>query len=185
MTGNLSCETSVNFQELWPAGMTYPQFVEAANPIHRGLWESVYRLAKVPEWAMVAGHAEPRNFLALAEDWCGDAVNTLPIVARWVESVPGFDMRLLRRDEHPALMDQYLTNGARSIPLVIALDAAFRELGHWGPRPRELQEWVMANRATIPKEERYKQVRRWYATDRGQSTIREIMQAAALPTPAP
>jgi Thioredoxin len=165
--------------------MTFPQFVAEANPVHRGLWEGVYRLAKVPVWATVAEPTEPRNFLALAEDWCGDAVNTLPNVARWVERVSVFDLRLLRRDEHPGLMDRYCTDGARSIPIVIALDPAFRELGHWGPRPRELQQWVMANRATIPKEERYKQVRRWYAADRGQSTIREIMQAAGLPTPPP
>jgi hypothetical protein len=81
-------------------------------------------------------------------------------------------------------MDRYLTNGSRSIPIVIALDAGFNELGHWGPRPRELQQWVMANRATMPKPERYRQVRRWYAEDRGQSTIRELMQSAALPVPA-
>jgi hypothetical protein len=165
--------------------MTYAQFVEAASPLHRGLWESIYRLAKTPEWALPAGGAEPRHLLALAEDWCGDAVNTVPYVARWVESVDGFDLRILRRDEHPAVMDRYLTSGARSIPIVIALDAGFRELGHWGPRPRELQAWVMANRETMPKDERYQQVRRWYATDRGHSTIREIMQAAELATPLP
>jgi len=175
----------MNFRELWQAGLTYPQFVEAADPIHRGLWEGVYRLAKVPQWAVTASGTESRHFLALAEDWCGDAVNTLPIVARWVESVPGFDFRLLRRDENPEVMDRYLTNGARSIPIVIALDAAFHELGHWGPRPRELQDWVMANRTTMPKAERYKEVRRWYAADRGQSAIREVMQAAALPAPVP
>ena len=35
-------------------------------------------------------------------------------------------------------MNQYLTNGTRSIPLAIALDANFVELGHWGPRPSVL-----------------------------------------------
>jgi len=173
----------MNFRELWDAGMTYPQFVEAASSVHRGLWESIYRLAKVPEWSLPAHGTMPRHLLALAEDWCGDAVNTVPFVARWVESVAGFDLRILRRDEHPAVMGQYLTNGARSIPIVITLDADFLELGHWGPRPRELQAWVMTNRETMPKDERYKQVRRWYASDRGHSTIREIMQAAELATP--
>ena len=49
-------------------------------------------------------------------------------------------------------MDQYLTNGSRSIPIVIVLDDDFRELGHWGPRPAELQAWVMANRGTITED---------------------------------
>jgi hypothetical protein len=74
-------------------------------------------------------------------------------------------------------MDRYLTNGARSIPIVIALDREFRELGAWGPRPRELQAWVTANKDTMPKDERYKAVRRWYARDKGESTIREVMEA--------
>jgi hypothetical protein len=183
MGRNLSGETGLDFRELWQAALTHSGFVEAANPMHRGLWEGLYRVAKVPEWAAVADGTGPRHFLALVEDWCGDAVNTIPVVARWVESVPGFDLRLLRRDEHPALMDRYLTNGARAIPVVIALDAAFRELGHWGPRPRELQQWVMANRTAMPADQRYREVRRWYAVDRGHSTIREIMQAAGLDPP--
>jgi hypothetical protein len=183
MDGNLPGEAAMNFRELWQAGMTYPEFVEVASPAHRGLWESIYRLARVPEWALVAGGTEPRHFLALAEDWCGDAVNTLPFMARWVEAAAGFDLRILRRDEHPAVMERYLTTGARAIPIVIALDAGFRELGHWGPRPRELQRWVMASHETMPKDERYTLVRRWYASDRGHSTIREVMEAAQLATP--
>jgi hypothetical protein len=91
-----------------------------------------------------------------------------------VESVPGLSLRILQRDENPELMDRYLTNGSRSIPIVIALDEEFNELGHWGPRPTELQAWVMANKDTMPKPERYKEVRRWYARDRGETTIREV-----------
>ena len=185
MDRNLPGEPGIDFRELWQAGLTFAAFVDAANPMHRGLWRSLYRLAKIPAWAVVPDGTGPRHFLALAEDWCGDAVNTLPVVARWVESRPGFELRLLRRDEHPAVMDRYLTNGARAIPIVVALDAAFRELGHWGPRPRELQEWVMANRKAMPADERYREVRRWYAVDRGHATIREILQAAGLAAPVP
>ena len=77
-------------------------------------------------------------------------------------------------------MDRYLTNGSRSIPIVIALDESFNELGHWGPRPAELQAWVMANRRTLPKAELYPKVRQWYARDRGETTIREVLEAAGL-----
>jgi hypothetical protein len=63
---------------------------------------------------------------------------------------------------------------------VIALDEEFRELGHWGPRPRVLQAWVMANRVIVPKAELYPQVRQWYARDRGETTLREVLTAAGL-----
>jgi hypothetical protein len=78
-------------------------------------------------------------------------------------------------------MDRYLTNGARSIPIVIALDESHQEMGHWGPRPTELQAWVMANRGTMPKSELYPQVRKWYARDRGETTLREVLEVAGLP----
>ena len=75
-------------------------------------------------------------------------------------------------------MDRYLTNGARSIPIVLVLDETLKELGHWGPRPKALQEFVMANKSRIPKAELYPQVRKWYARDKGETTLREVLALA-------
>ena len=167
------------FPGLWDAALTYEQFVEAAAPAHRDLWRSVHRLARLPEWARARAAAlpEPRRLVALSEDWCGDAVNAVPVVARLVELSPNLAMRVLRRDEHPEVMDRYLTGGvARSIPVVIALTADMRELGWWGPRPAELQAWVMAQRAAgVAKKALYPEIRRWYARDRGESVLREVL----------
>jgi len=169
----------VNFRELWQGALTFGEFASVADERHRALWQAVYRTARVPAWASVPlGSA--RQLLVIAEDWCGDAVNTVPVLARWVEATPGLSLRIIRRDEHPAVMDRYLTNGARSIPIVVVLDREFRELGHWGPRPRELQAWVMAHKETMPKDERYRETRRWYARDRGETAIREILGVLGL-----
>jgi hypothetical protein len=113
--------------------------------------------------------------LVIAEDWCGDASNTVPILARLGDEADCLEMRIIKRDEHPQVMDRYLTNGSRSIPIVIALDQDFHELGHWGPRPSELQAWVMANKDRMPKTELYPETRRWYARDRGETTLREVL----------
>ena len=140
-SGSRSCRLP-DFRELWDFALPYGRFV-AESEHHRGLWEGIYKLMRVPEWAFQAvPPGTRRRLLVIAEDWCGDASSTIPIVARFADAVPGMELRLLRRDEHPELMDRYLTNGARSIPIVIVLDESFRELGHWGPRPAELQAWV-------------------------------------------
>lgn len=165
----------MNFAEQWQKAMTYQQFLEGSRS-NRGLWEGLYRLARIPDWAIAAGAERSRKMLVLVEDWCGDASNTIPILARWADESPAVELRILKRDENPALMSRYLTNGSRSIPIVIVLDGELNELGHWGPRPRALQKWVMENRATIPKAELYPQVRQWYARDRGESTIREVAE---------
>jgi hypothetical protein len=173
--------TTLDFRSLWDQALPFGDYV-AASTQHRGLWEGLYRTARMPEWALGALPAGARrHLLVLAEDWCGDASNTVPVLARLADAVPGLELRVLRRDEHPTVMDRYLTNGSRSIPVVIALDEAFTELGHWGPRPTELQSWVMANRQTMPKTELYPQVRRWYARDHGESTLREVLAAAGFP----
>ena len=166
----------LNFPDLWEQAVSFEAFLEASGS-HRGLWEGLYRLAQVPEWVREVA-AAPRYLLVLAEDWCGDACNTIPILARWAAESKAAELRILRRDQHPQVMDRYLTNGARAIPIVIVLDEQFRELGHWGPRPRELQKWVMENRGVVPKTELYPQVRRWYARDRGETTLREILELA-------
>jgi hypothetical protein len=167
--------TPLDFASLWDSALPYHDFV-AASTEHRGLWQGLHRIAVVPEWARGLDFSDaPRRLLVLAEDWCGDASNTIPILAKLAEQVPGLELRILRRDEHPAVMDRYLTGSSRSIPIVIALDAGFRELGHWGPRPGELQALVTASRGTVPKEELYPRVRKWYARDRGETTLREVL----------
>ena len=165
----------LDFKSLWRRALPFEEFVAAGAVQYRGLWHGIHRLSRVPEWAeTMVPPDRTRHLLVLAEDWCGDASNTIPVLARWTETVEGLSLRILRRDENPDVMDRYLTNDARSIPIVIALDEDFNEVGHWGPRPSELQAWVMANKDTMPKDERYKEVRRWYAHDRGESTIREV-----------
>jgi hypothetical protein len=172
-----------DFRSLWDEALPFDAFVAACKAQYCGLWEGIYRLARVPEWATAAVPAGVnRRLLVIAEDWCGDASNTVPIVARLADLVPGFQLRIIMRDKYPEVMDQYLTNGSRSIPIVIALNQDFEEVGHWGPRPTELQAWVMANRRTMPKSELYPQIRKWYARDRGETTLKEVLEAAGFPT---
>ncbi len=173
--------TQLDFSQLWAEAAPFDDFLASASE-HRGLWAGIYRLAQVPAWAREGVPAGTvRRFLVLAEDWCGDASNTIPILAKWVDQIDGLELRILRRDEYPAVMDQYLTDGSRSIPIVIALDEAFRELGHWGPRPLGLQRFVMQNKGRVPKDTLYPQVRRWYALDGGATTLNEVMDVAGLP----
>ena len=166
-----------DFRALWSSALTYEQFVSESSR-NRELWENLYKFAKPPAWAIEAlADGTCVRLLVLVEDWCGDAVNTVPALARLADAAQRLELRVLRRDENPELMDRYLTNGSRSIPIVIGLDDDFAETGHWGPRPSELQDWVLANRKVMSKEELYPKVRQWYARDRGETTVREVLAA--------
>lgn len=174
----------LDFRALWDSAQTFDTFV-AASGSHRALWEGIYRIARLPEWAADAVLPGARRLLVIAEDWCGDAVNTVPILAKLADATPGLELRIILRDPNPEVMDRYLTNGSRSIPIVIALDEEFRELGHWGPRPIELQRWVMDQRAKVPKSELYPKVRTWYARDHGETTVREVLGIAGAAMAGP
>ena len=169
----------LDFKQLWDNAMSFGDFLAAAGT-HRDLWEGLHRIARVPGWAQGATEDRKLRLLVLAEHWCGDASNTIPFLARWAQETPDVELGILRRDEYPEIMDRYLTSGSRSIPIVIVLDGNFKELGHWGPRPGLLQEWVLQNRGTIPKAELYPHIRKWYARDRGEATLREILEKAGV-----
>lgn len=155
---------------------TFQEFLEITQT-NETLWTEIYRRAKVPEDILKAAHAlENRwRFLVLAEDWCGDAINSVPYLARLVEQVPALEMRLLSRDENLDLMDAHLTGGSRSIPVVMILDEAYHEVAWWGPRPTPLQDWFMKELRPLPKDERLRKTRTWYIRDRGKTTLRELL----------
>jgi hypothetical protein len=86
-----------------------------------------------------AGEAitDPQIWMLLSEDWCGDSAFALPVIAAAADSA-SVELRILRRDEYPEVMDAYLTNGTRSIPKLVAFDLSGEELFSWGPRPAAL-----------------------------------------------
>ena len=142
------------------------------------LWRDAARLARLSDGAAARAAALPGRWhlLVLSEDWCGDAVNTVPFVARLADAAPALDVRVLGRDANPDVIDAHLTSGSRSIPIVIAYDESFREHAWWGPRPTALQAWVMGEGQALDKAARYRHVRTWYARDRGRTTLDEVLR---------
>lgn len=157
-------------------GRNFQEFLAAAQK-NVELWNAVYRTATVPEGAVERASRIPGRWhlVALSEDWCGDAVNTLPVVAKLVERVPNLTLTVFGRDANPDLMASHLTGTARAIPVIIVLDELLVEHGWWGPRPRVLQEWFASVGVGLEKTERYKRIRSWQARDRGRTTLDEIL----------
>ena len=170
-------------RERFDNAATFQGYLETVDK-NRELWHGVYERVRVSEEVVAEASQIPGGWhlVALSEDWCGDAVNTLPVIARLAEAAD-WDLRVFGRDDNPDLMDGHLTNGrSRSIPVVIVYDEHFNEIGWWGPRPEEIQAWVMDEGLSMSSPERYKVVRTWYARDRGRTTVAEIlgiMRAAA------
>ncbi len=136
----------LDFERLWQEATTYERFAAEVEDL-RGLWEGVYQKASIPEWAIDKARAR------------GQGARFLVINEDWC------------------------WDGANTVPYVAKLadeagDVEVRiiELGHWGPRPRELQAWATEKKGSLPKREFYGEMRRWHVNDGGESVIREVLE---------
>jgi hypothetical protein len=134
------------------------------------------RTELLPE-VLHALQALPKNIkiLVIAEGWCGDAAQVCPPAELLFQAL-GIESRYVLRDADTSLIDMFLTNGGRSIPVFIALDKDGNLLGEkWGPRPVALQElrmgWIKEG---LPYEQQAELLHGWYAKDKTESTQHEL-----------
>ena len=117
-------------------------------------------------------------WVVLAETWCGDAAQVLPILDKMASYSSQIEMHVVLRDAHPELMDLFLTNGTRSIPKLIIVDKSSGiVLGDFGPRPNGAKQLIIDYKAVhgVVDAAAKEALQKWYLLDKGVSTQNEIM----------
>lgn len=116
-------------------------------------------------------------WLVISEAWCADGAQIIPVLAKIAQSNPLIDLKIVLRDENPDLMNQYLTNGGKAIPILIIADAQSLEVLHvWGPRPKVATQMVEAYKKEHGKltPEFKEDLQKWYNQDKGQSILSDL-----------
>lgn len=90
--------------------------------------------------------------VVLAEVWCGHCMLDIPILLRLAEEV-NMPVRFLPRDENLDLMEKYLTNGNRTVPIFIFIDKDGNEVTKWGPIASKVKEHISEQRDKLPPKE--------------------------------
>ncbi len=117
----------------------------------------------------------PQLWLVITESWCGDSAQSLPIIAKAAALNENIKLRIIQRDKNLHIMDKYLTNGSRSIPVLVAFDNDGNELFRWGPRPKAAQELVSSLKEKgLTKEEFNSKLHLWYARNKGEEIDNEL-----------
>jgi thiol-disulfide isomerase/thioredoxin len=116
-------------------------------------------------------------WLVITESWCGDAAPSIPVISKVAEAVDNLELQLVFRDENPELMDQFLTNGSKSIPKLIMLEKATNKvLGTWGPRstkPTAMVKSQKENYGLLTAE--FKQdLQVFYNKDKGEDVFKDL-----------
>ena len=192
--------------DTWLTGLTLDEYIAGMKMNQSHMTRRLASVRLSPEEQDAFGrYAGLLHVLVMTEDWCGDALMNLPIVARIAETLPGADLRVFVRTAAPELNAYYTGRGVTRIPVVSFLRQDFSELGAWVERPRTADirrsEWMAAhpdfvlgrNPAALAPEERQQRMRllmelmtemeAWYDSGIQSDTVTEIRalldQAAA------
>ena len=124
----------------------------------------------------VARIEQPQVWMILTEPWCGDSAQCMPCLEVLAEDVPAVTIRYLLRDSNLEIMDQYLTDGKRSIPIVVAFDKSGKELFRWGSRPAAAQAvFDLAAAEGLDKPAKLEKLHLFYGRDRGAAFDAEMV----------
>lgn len=127
-------------------------------------WRKIYKTSS--DWLEAVKKLDRKeDWILLTESWCGDAAQNISQINNMAEVSDKIDLKILYRDENLELMDQFLTNGGRSIPKLIRLDAETKEvIGSWGPRVKTAQNIVIEGKK---KGTNYgEELHAWYAKNK-------------------
>ncbi len=164
-------------EQRFASALTYDKFV-AGDTARRDEWNRNYANAATAVAAVdlrakaLAGHW---HLLVVAESWCGDAVNSVPYLARLAAQHPAFDLRILRKAEAKDLLDANPLDGRSATPLVLVLDDAFVPRGVWIERPAVLGALIKAKEARTCEDALAAEVSTWRRVDGGRSVLGEVL----------
>jgi len=119
-------------------------------------------------------------WLIISEGWCGDAAQLLPIMNKMAVESGKIELRIVLRDENEELMNLFLTNNKKAIPIVVFLDKETGSaLGKWGPRPQAAAELVADYKKEfgVIDETLKTNLQLWYLHDKGITTQKELVGA--------
>ena len=117
-------------------------------------------------------------WLVISEGWCGDAAQLLPIINKMALQSDNIDLRIVLRDENEELMNLFLTNKSKAIPILIVIDKKTGSvLGNWGPRPKGAADLIVDYKKQfgVVDETVKNNLQLWYLHDKGLSTQEELI----------
>jgi Thioredoxin len=123
---------------------------------------------------------EPQIWLTITEGWCGDAAQIVPVIEKLAALNSNIEHKIILRDNNTTIIDHFLTNGGRAIPMTLVLDKkTLNVMANWGPRPSGAQN-IMNQLKTNPelkKEDLMEALHTWYAKDQSAQVQAEFTAA--------
>ncbi len=124
---------------------------------------------------IVAAISTPQKWTIITEPWCGDASHVVPFLYKIANLNPLITVNYELRDSEPFRINNYLTNGGKSIPKLIIQNNADEDLTTWGPRPADCQILYDKLKAENVDFETMKiELQKWYNHNEGKAIQEEL-----------
>ena len=155
----MASETSVVTPERYSQGFDYRAYMDEIK-VNKARFEGFYDSSALSDEDTAAFRElasrdnGPKKMLVLGEDWCGDVVRGLGVLARICEAAD-LEMRIFPRDSHHDIMNEFLKEGKwMSIPVAVFYTGGHDYICHWIERPavaeREMHQIEVDIRAENP-----------------------------------
>ena len=131
-------------------GLTQEEYMTRLDK-HKDNFMHIYHNFTLPEDTEFFQATKEKNIrvIALAEVWCGHCMLNIPILLHLAKAA-NIPVRFIPRDENLELMDQYLTNEKRYIPIFVFIDEQGNEVGKWGPWAEATKSFVDELKKDLP-----------------------------------
>ena len=136
----MASESTVVTPQRYLEGFGYSDYIGQIN-VNKARFQEFYDKFQVNDAEsktlkdIAANPKGPSKMMVIGEDWCGDVVRGLPVLARMSEAA-GWDMKIFPRDAHEDIMNEFLKEGKyMSIPVAVFYTSEHEYICHWIERP--------------------------------------------------
>src|SRR5512132_2716354 len=150
-------------KERFAQGMTVQQYLDQMGTNKDTFVKFLGEIKVTPEdRKALESPGKKLKCMIITEDWCGDALYNVPVLAKLVEGNPNIETRVFLRDKNPDLMDQYLNQGMfRSIPVFAFFDENMNEVARLLERPAKITEQLEKKMLEVRRSMRAENLEQW------------------------
>jgi len=164
-------------RERFEQGMTFQQYLDQMGTNKETFTKFLSEIKIRPEdKEALAKLGKKLKLMVITEDWCGDALYNVPVLAKLVEGNPNIETRVFLRDKNADLMDQYLNQGMyRSIPVFAFFDENMNEVARLLERPAKITEQLEKKMLEVRRSMRAENLEQWRQDVAGE--VRSLLKA--------
>lgn len=159
-----------------PAPYDNPDYLDYTKMNHKRTSRWLKHGELLPEIKVAVSKIDqPQKWVLISEPWCGDAAHSVPFIKMISDLSDKIELEIQLRDSGSEI-EKYLTNGGKSIPMLIMRDAEGKDLAVWGPRPAACQEIFLQMKEDQADFETQKiTLQNWYNKDNGHTIQTELL----------